>query len=142
MTQIESTLPAIFALFEDVDEDLKSCFGDTIVQGCEDFYNSGGYGLTTSTVNMGQTAGNISLWYEMYFIEDEIEVFYEGERIYWSGGLVQGQRSVQLSFGPGQSQLIVVRVSAPYSGTAWKFSITCPESEEQDDVSGNDNLPR
>lgn len=128
--KLEATFPVIFSLFDDVKDDLKnSCFGDTIVQGCEDFYRSGGYGLTTSTVNMGQAMGEITLNYEMYMIKDEIEVFYEGERIYWSGGLVSGGKTVTLSYGPGDSQLIVVRVSAPNTGTAWTFSITCPESD-------------
>jgi len=127
VAKVDAALAPIFSVFDNVKDILQNdCFGDTIVQGCEDFYESGGFGLTTSTVNMGQNAGKITLTYDMYSITDEIEVFYEGERIYWSGGLVSGAHTVDLSYGPGESQIIVVRVSAPNAFTAWEFSVSCP----------------
>jgi hypothetical protein len=125
LTAIMSTL---FSLFDnDIGFLNDQCYGATIVTGCEEFQNSGGQGITTSTVNMGQTSGSVTLYYDMYDIPDEIEVFYEGQKIYWSGGLVQRSNTVNLSFGPGKSQLVVVRISAPESGTAWEFSLSCPQ---------------
>ena len=107
-------------LIHDVYDFLTSdCFGGFINANCEDYYESGGKGATTSTVNMGKKSGRFHLVYDMYYISDEIEVFYEDKRIHWSGGLVKGYHEVDLEYS-GDSQLITVRVNAPNVGT------TCP----------------
>ena len=125
---ITPLLSSIFSLYDEDIQDITTCIGDIKTEDCENFVQSGGYGLTSSVINMGQTQGVAELTYSMYGIPDEIEVFYEGERIYWSEGLVSGTHTVSLEFGPGDSQTLMVVIRAPNSGTAWEFELECPES--------------
>jgi hypothetical protein len=119
-------IPSMISLFKDVADFLANdCFGDTQSETCDNFVRSGGVGTTTATIDMKQKSGTFRLAYEMYPIPDEIELFYQGESIYWSGGLVSGYHEADVTFN-GRSQLVLARITAPFSGTAWEFSVSCP----------------
>ena len=76
-------------------------------------------------MRMKKKSGTFHLTYEMYPIADEIELFYQGESIYWSGGLVSGYHEADVTYS-GNSQLVLARVTAPTVGTAWEFAVSCP----------------
>lgn len=128
VANIDMAFSSIFSLFEDDLEYLNDCFGDTKAEDCEDFIQSGGFGLTSSIIDMHQREGEVELTYEMYNIPDEIEVFYEGKSVYSSGGPVSGKHTVNIDFGPGESEVLLVVISADRSGTAWEFELKCPKT--------------
>lgn len=85
--------------------------------------------MTQTNVYVGKKEGTVELTYNMFFVPDEIEVFYEGKSMYWSGGLVSGTHTTNISYGPGGSAFLLVVISAPQSGTNWEFEMMCPVSK-------------
>jgi hypothetical protein len=101
--------------------ELEKCF-----RLCSDgFTQSGGQQTTTYTVLLDRSRGKLNLYYEMYTIPDRLDLIYEGATIFTTGGLVSGSQTIQRDID-GDAKEILVRITAPNSGTAWNFSIDCP----------------
>ena len=96
---------------------------------CPTQQRSGGQGFTSFTVELFKNRGTIQVFYEMYSIPDELNVYYEGSTIFSTGGLVSGSTTVSVPYGSDDSTstVVTVEVNAPRSGTAWIVSVTCPE---------------
>ena len=89
---------------------------------------SGGQQTQTYAVNLGGSKGRISIWYYMYSILDQLEVFYEGNLIFCTGGLVSGSQTHYRDID-GKATVLYVKITAPRSGgTAWQFRISCPNT--------------
>jgi len=110
------------SLKQDVEYLSEQCF--TL---CDNFTQSGGQSVQTFYVSLDGSQGNIVLTYEMYRIPDKLELIYEDQTIFTTGGLVSGSRTVNLSID-GDEEFILARITAPNSGTAWNFQIDCPAS--------------
>ncbi|CAB9521480.1 expressed unknown protein [Seminavis robusta] len=124
--KITTMLPTVYSLFGNTIDFLENdCFGEITSFPCDNFQNSGGHGVTTSLIDMGQTSGTFTVSYHMQRIKDQMEVFYEDEVLYTTGGLVSGPGQATVSFA-GESQLVTIVVSSPYVGTAWSYDVTCP----------------
>ena len=65
----------------------------------------------------------------MYGIPDRLDCFYKGVLVASTGGLVSGSGTQQLAYAPapGDQAWCLVLVSAPNSGTAWVYTIHCPQ---------------
>ena len=92
---------------------------------CQSQQASGGQGTFARTYNMGQASGSVTFAYDAYTIPDAFQVSSGGTIVFTTGGLVSG--TGQKSFALTGSPLVFVAVSAPQSGTAWQFSLTCPQ---------------
>lgn len=97
----------------------EEAFGD-----CETVTNSGGQGTFSFAYNMGASSGTVTFMYDSYSIPDAFDVFNGGASVFSTGGLVSGGTSVDFQLS---SAFVYVNVSAPQSGTAWDFSISCPQ---------------
>jgi len=75
-----------------------------------------------TNINTDANSGTISLFYDFYFIEDSIRVYYDGVRIYDSG-LTNGAATVDIPYGPGNSTYveIVVNEGSGDPGTVWDY---------------------
>jgi hypothetical protein len=95
-------------------------------QGCNQQTNSGGAGVTNTVHELGRTSGTFRFQYEAFGIPDQFEIFYQGTRIYTTGGAVSGNNGAGdlVTYG-GTSTQITVRVTGP-SGTAWNYTVFCP----------------
>ncbi len=95
---------------------------------CNASSGSGGQGGTIRTFNMGQSCGEVAFSYEMYGIPDQAIVTQGSAELFNTGGLVSGSRTTNLKLVGGRSTTVTVIIFAPRSGTAWDFSIGCPNS--------------
>lgn len=90
---------------------------------CQATQASGGQGTFVKMHAMGTSSGSVSFRYEAYSIPDAFEVKVGGSTVVQTGMISgSGTQSFQLN---GSSQ-VVVAVSAPQSGTAWTYNLTCP----------------
>jgi uncharacterized repeat protein (TIGR01451 family) len=103
------------------------------------FSDAGGEGGTTRRLTLpqlpsGQTKkGSITVeWsYEHFSIPDQFEVSYEGKNYFTTGGLVSGSKRGKFTFPRGNSNDVIIKVTAPQSGTAWNFTAsadTCADT--------------
>ncbi|MDJ1173517.1 hypothetical protein [Roseofilum capinflatum] len=88
----------------------------------------GGRGFDSKTFNMGTTSGTVTITYEMCPNPDKLEIFYEGQIIESTGGLVSNSGTLQAQFDGSSSQVEVV-ISAPNEGTEWAYLVFCPNQE-------------
>lgn len=90
---------------------------------------SGGVGDTTNTHYLGTTPGWVRLDYEMYTVQDQAQLIYDGEIIDDTGGVVSGQGSLYFFYlaTPGKPRSIDVRIFAPDPITQWNYVLRCPD---------------
>jgi hypothetical protein len=90
---------------------------------------SGGQGTTRTRHALGLTPGLVRITYDMYGIPDRLDCFHKGVLVASTGGLVSGTGTLQWAYAPapGDPAWCLVVVSAPNSGTAWVYTIHCPE---------------
>ena len=98
---------------------------DTCAAKCPTTQRSGGQGTTTLTIDLKKTSGSFPVSYNMFSIPDGLDIFYEGQTIFSTNGLVSGSKSVTVTYS-GSSTFVKVRISAPNPGTAWDLSVGCP----------------
>lgn len=111
------------SLRQDV-EDLGQCFAL-----CSDGYTqSGGQSTQTFVVALDRSEGELTLTYQMYRIPDQLDLIYEGNTIFTTGGLVSGSQTITRNID-GDAEEILVKITAPNSGTAWNFQLECPVPE-------------
>lgn len=89
---------------------------------------SGGEGDITNTHYLGTTPGWVKMDYEMYTVQDQAQLIYDGEVVADTGGVVAGQGSLYFNYPatPGEPRSIGVRVFAPTPGTQWNYVLRCP----------------
>jgi len=91
---------------------------------CNNATNSGGEGVTTTVHALGQTSGTFKFIRDAFGIPDRFEVIYEGHVLLDTGD-VSGAATHSITYGPGTSTNITVRVTGP-TGTAWTYTVSCP----------------
>jgi subtilisin-like proprotein convertase family protein len=94
--------------------------------------SSGGPQASTNVLDTSQTAGTLTIEYEMYNVPDTMRVYYEGIRIFDSGPL-SGFGITNISYGPGTSQFvtIVMNEGGNYdTNTAWFYLATWSHPEK------------
>lgn len=96
---------------------------------CNATVNSGGEGFTSTNHLLGKNAGNVLVRFEANRIPDEFTVFYDGEIVASSGGLVSydGSMTWQYKAEKGKPDFCTVEVSAPTTGTKWQYLLNCPQ---------------
>lgn len=97
---------------------------DTV--GCGSRVYSGGQTQQTYVVQLRGSKGTLRVWYDMYYIPDEMTVVYEGQIMWGTGALVSGEKTVNVNID-GTDNFVYVVMNAPRSGTAWRFEVSCPD---------------
>lgn len=92
---------------------------------CPTTQESGGQGTTVLNIDMLRTSGTFQVDYQMYVIQDQLTIKYQGNTIFDTGGLVSGGGTASVSFS-GTSSIITVIINAPEVGTAWDVYVGCP----------------
>ncbi len=90
---------------------------------CQTLTRSGGQGTFSYAFNLGRSAGQFALSYQMYSIPDSMTIVVGGKTVFTTGGLVSGSLSTTANFS--DSDTAFVNMSAPNSGTAWDFTLGC-----------------
>ncbi|KAI2491782.1 hypothetical protein MHU86_22781 [Fragilaria crotonensis] len=72
--------------------DVFDCVCNLCEAQCPTTQVSGGQGFTSFTVDLKKKNGTFPVSYDMYSIPDGLNIFYEGESIFSTGGLVSGSR--------------------------------------------------
>lgn len=95
---------------------------------CDQEVNSGGQGFTRSRHELGNISGQVKIDYDMRTVPDQIKVFYEGNLVAGTPGVVSGENSVVWYYRAGKNKptYCIVEMSAPQEGTAWTYSVGCP----------------
>lgn len=93
---------------------------------CPTTQDSGGFGKYSIPVDVGKSKGSFELQYNTHTVPDELDVFYEGKKIYSTNGLVSTvtNRVEQLAIS-GKETVVTVVINAPSRSTAWRMSVGC-----------------
>lgn len=87
---------------------------------------AGGAGTTETIHYLGPDAGRLDVNYTMYSVPDMMEIFYEGQLVATTGGLVSGNGTLSFFYpGPPRATTCMIRVTGP-DGTAWTYTMNCP----------------
>ena len=73
----------------------------------------------------GCTSGTVHIFYNMFFVPDSMDVYYQGTNIFTTGGLVSGTSNVIINYSGSSSFIEVLMNSnnlAP--GTVWTYTIS------------------
>jgi len=92
---------------------------------CTQQQNSGGQGIFSNTYDLGK-CGDFIFRYQAFTIPDQFQIFQDDNLIFDTGGKVSGGATVTVT-AVGQTTLIRVVVTADLSGTAWNYTVGCPE---------------
>lgn len=109
-------------------KDDRDYLSDNCIKLCDDYSESGGQTIQSFYVALDSSRGYVTLTYEMYGIPDQLELMYEGATIFSTGGLVSGSRTITRLID-GDDEFMYVKVTATNSGTAWDFTLTCPQED-------------
>lgn len=93
------------------------------IGSCQTTQNSGGQGTFSYVHNVGSGSGTVDFTYDAYSIPDAFTVRTASGEKFSTGGLVSYGTTVQLSLS--DEPLVFVSVTAPNSGTAWEYAISC-----------------
>jgi len=94
---------------------------------CAGSTGSGGQGTNfTDVVLLGSGAGTVNISYNMYSIPDQMDIYFNGNLVATTGGLVSGSGMLSFYYPGGGTNTCTVRMYAPNSGTAWDYSVACP----------------
>lgn len=87
--------------------------------------NSGEQGIFSQSYDLQEYCGTFDFQYETYTIPDTIEIFYEGKTVFQVGP-VGANATVPIQYS-GASTVVTVVVTAPLEGTAWNYTVGCPQ---------------
>ena len=93
---------------------------------------SGGYAEDSRYWDMHSKTGQFTITYDFYSIPDTMDVLYDGQTIYQTG-LINGDGSITLPFGPGNTKLIQVIMNLgdnTDTGTAWEYTLKGKSDED------------
>lgn len=94
---------------------------------CGQLSESGGAGTTTNQHFLGTEPGTVTIDYEMFSIQDEMRVYYNGVLVDETGGPVSGTGTLSFwyqgaSAGDDYCEVVVIGPA----NTAWNFTLNCP----------------
>lgn len=108
------------------DSDEATVFMDIAVSCDESFSFSGNQGVFEFNLSFGTGTGTVGINYESFSIPDQFEIFYDGELVATTGGLVSGNGTLTFEKTERLPTSATVRVTATQGGTAWNMSGICP----------------
>jgi subtilisin-like proprotein convertase family protein len=103
----------------------------TIVTNTVPINYSGGPDPFTNTIDTGVTSGVLHMEWDMLQAADSLDVYYEGNNVWTSGGPISGPGSANAPYGPGSSTQVTVVVNKngnSSSSTRWYLTNSCPQA--------------
>ena len=79
--------------------------------------------------DLGDKSGIVKVRYDMYQVEDMIEVYYDGEMVGSSSGLVVGKGNILWNYNATDgrpSRFMVKIIPGPVKTTKWRYDLICP----------------
>lgn len=105
---------------------------------CNTSIESGGAGITTNKHYLGNSPGTVVIRYDMKYIPDKLEVFYENQLVASTkdipnnyNGFVGGDNeagccgSLSFNYEPNRDDFCIIRVSG-LNSTVWEYYVVCP----------------
>ena len=91
--------------------------------------NSGGKGHISTKHNLGNNPGTVNIRYDMVNIADQMDVYYDGQLVASTNGLVKGRGTLSFVYTAqnGKPDFCTVEMTAPKNGTVWIYFIGCPK---------------
>lgn len=111
-----------------ITDDGGACLPEDCSFGCPGGAEAGGDTPFSGSFELGQDSGTFNFSREHFSIQDRVTVTYEGKTLYDSG-CTGGTDSVAIPYS-GDLTKVVVEVEpncAGTTGTAWNFSVSCPQ---------------
>jgi hypothetical protein len=95
---------------------------------CDATVKSGGQGKTSTQHELGSSSGKVVIEFDMKNIPDEIKVYYDGQLVASSSGLVSGYNKLQWFYDAKTNKptYCIVEISAPGDNTEWEYVLGCP----------------
>ncbi len=88
---------------------------------------SGGQGVTRNRHFLGNSAGPVTIQYDMKTIPDQMNVYYQGQLVASTNQMTRGRGAVRFNWQPrGNDYTVTVEVVGPTHGTAWRYIVNCP----------------
>lgn len=98
-----------------------------VLAQCSSTQNAGGDTPDTRTIELGKSAGTFNFTYETYSQQDRILVRYQGNTLFDTGCVgANGTKTLTYSGSATQITVQVIPNCAGGSGTAWNYSVACP----------------
>lgn len=86
-----------------------------------------GSGAQEMIHDFGSKAGQAIIEYQMWSVGDRMDVFYGGNLVATTGGIVSGEGSLSWNHQPVDGNtLVTIRVTSNTDDTGWVYQITCP----------------
>jgi hypothetical protein len=79
---------------------------------------------------LGDQSGIVSVPYEMYSAKDMMEVYYDGQLVGSTNGLVSGNGTISWNYTAKKgspTQFMVKLIPGPDPATEWKYDLICPQ---------------
>ena len=96
-----------------------------------DFESSkeGGQGQTVTKHDLGNSAGVVNISYHMLAAPDKMDVYYDGQLVASTNGLVQFDGFLSFKYIPlmGKPNYCIVVMTAPENDTQWNYTVNCPK---------------
>lgn len=107
--------------------DIATVYIDIAVS-CDGSFNYSGNSVPLEVeVSFGTALGTCGINYEAYSIPDQFEIFYDGQLVATTGGLVSGSADLTFEKTSPTPTTATIRVTPnSSSSTAWNFSGICP----------------
>jgi len=94
------------------------------------FQPSTGSGPINEVVHdMGSTAGQVVVDYQMFNIPDQMDIFQGSTKIATTGTAVSNTGTLKFQYTPiGNNTKIMVRITSSSGDTTWAYNISCPDA--------------
>jgi hypothetical protein len=88
----------------------------------------GEQGQTETKHSLGNKSGIVNISYDMYDRSDKMDVYYDGQLVATTSRLVSrdGNLTFKYNAQKGKPDYCVVVMTAPLEGTAWTYTVHCP----------------
>lgn len=92
--------------------------------------HGGGQGVHEFIHDMGKTAGQVVIEYQMWNIADRMDVYYRGQKVASTNVFVAGEGNLSFNYTPvGNDNLITVRMTSSSTDTSWVYLVNCPNEK-------------
>jgi hypothetical protein len=100
------------------------------VQPCASKKANGKNEVAIDYYELGEQSGIVSVPYEMYSAKDMMEVYYDGQLVGSTNGLVSGTGTISWNYTAKKgspTQFMVKLIPGPDPYTEWKYDLICPQ---------------
>lgn len=116
----------------------------TVCVAGEPFRVSGSRGLYQKTLSLGNKAGVVTIYYNMYVLPDRLDIRYNGQWVASTGrigpptksqacfdgqeGYVGGTGKLEVQYDPAKNKEIEIYMTGCEGNTQWELSVNCPDN--------------